>query len=514
MSPSPRATISSLPAAFIRIALVELAIFMLKLAPQASGLTQGLKAAEQALDNSAPRTALRHLEWVLLHEPWRGPDLWRMVGRTALEAGDFQAASTALLWLEDYEQIMPAEWLALGELNWQRGQFADALVSWQKAVNATTGVVEADSPGVRAAQRIVDYYRASGAYVDEVQALRQLLRMHPTRVDYFRLGLLLVIDAPEEAAAVFEEAARIDESNGSDAQIVEPASRLATGLRTALLFDEPAYVKLQCGRLLGAEGYWDFAYRAFYEAVQIRPDVAEGWAYLAEASQQISMQEGQGAADANLARRWLEQAYQLSPDNLAVNAFLGLYWLRHDGPEQAIPYLQQAAQLDAANPLWQQAIGAALAAMGDVFEAQTAYRRGVEIAPGDPDAWRVLAEFHLHYEIQLETEGLVAAQRAVMLDPENPANQDAVGLTLLLLGRRMEAAAYFQAALALNQDYAPALLHLGGLYLDGGQTAEAEALLGRAYALVGDHPELSLVAADVRRLQVWLNQGIVFSEVP
>lgn len=513
MSPAQRTTTSSLPAAIIRIALVVLAIAMLKLAPQASGLTEGLQAAEQALDDRAPRTALRHLEWVLLHEPWRGPDLWRMVGRTALEAGDIQAARTALLWLEEYEQVIPEDWLALGEANWQQGQFADALVSWQKAVNATTGDVEADSPGVRAAQRIVDYYRASGAYADEIQALRQLILLHPERADYFRLGLLLVVDAPEAAAAVFEEAVSI-ESNESDAQISEPASRLAAGLRMALLFDEPAYVKLQCGRLLGAEGYWDFAYRAFYEAVQMRPDVAEGWAYLAEASQQISMQDNQGAADTNLVRRWLEQAYRLSPENLAVNAFLGLYWLRQDGPEQAIPFLQQAAQLDAANPLWHQAIGAALAATGNVFEAQAAYRRGVEIAPGDPDAWRVLAEFHLHYEIQLETEGLVAAQRAVMLDPDNPANQDAVGLTLLLLGRRIEAAAYFQAALALNPDYAPALLHLGGLYLDGGQTAEAEALLGRAYALVGDHPELSLVAADVRRLQVWLNQGIVFPKEP
>lgn len=504
---------TSWPGILFRIFGTSMLAALLNLSPQAHALHEGLQAVQQALEDQAPRIALHRLDWTLAHEPWRGPDLWRLIGQTALEAGDAQAASEALLLLAQNGQIVPGDWQAMGDAAWQLGDYTQALSSWQRAVESTEAGVDPQTPGVLAARRIVDYYRARNEYSNEVIALRQLIRLHPTQEDQFRLGLLLTLTDPAEAGNVLKAVVEFPTENEPSLP-AESAARLSAGVRTALLFDEPAYVTLQCGRLLGAEGQWELAYEAFRQALQLRPDVGPAWAYLAEASQQLEVQNPANSADSALVRRWLDQAYQLDPDSLAVNALFGLYWLRQDVPAQAIPFLHRTASLDPTNPLWQQSLGAALAAGSDLYAAQEAYRRAVEMAPGNADTWRVLAEFHLHYEIQIEEQGLPAAQKALALDSDNPANQDTVGLALLLLGRHEEAESFFQAALALNPDFAPALLHLGGLYLDRGQKVEAETYLERSLVLLGENPATTLAAADLRRLQVWLNQGAFLVEEP
>lgn len=514
MQSTQRPQISAWPGGIFRILLVGLAVLVLNLNPHALALAENLGGFQQALDGGTPRTALVRLEWVLEHEPWRGPVLWRLVGQAALAAGDPQVASEAFLLLEQAGQALSGDWLALGDAAWQLDNPEQALLYWQRAVDAQESEVGPEHPGSQAARRIVDYYRAQHQYRAEAAALSNLVRLYPNQEDYFRLGLLLLISDPQGAADALEAAAAFMPGEESS-QPASIASRMAMAARAAAAFDEPAYVKMQCGRLLGAEGYWTLAYVAFYDAVWLRPDMAEAWAYLAEARQQILMQAEQDTGEGeNEARRWLEYAYQVAPESLAVNALFGLYWMRQDNPDQALAYFEQAKTLDPLNPLWWQTVGSALAAGGDLYNAQAAYQKAVDLDPSSADGWRALAEFHLHYEIQLKDQGLPAAQRAAALDPGNPANQDAVGLALLLLGSTAEAETYFQAALALDAAYVPALLHLGGVYLDRGDKEKAEDYLSQANELLGENPKATLSPGEIYRLQTWLNELLLASEGP
>ena len=322
---------------------------------------------------------------------------------------------------------------------------------------------------------------SSGNKDAEIDALWGWLSYHADdAAAHYRLGLLLIIHSPDEAYAELELAARVDDEYDPDFQT------LRTALNLTLLESAPTEKLTIIGRALGLVGEWELAADAFRRAAQTDPESASARAWLGEAYQHLGLD---GYPE-------LEEALDLDPNSTLVRSLRGLYWQRQEKGEQALIEFQAAAALEPENPAWQSAIGDVYAQDGDLPPALAAYQQAVDLAPEEPLYWRLLAVFCMQYTIQVEEVGLPAAQRAVILAPNDASMVDTLGWVYLTLGQMEDAERQLLHALEIAPDLASAHLHLGLLYLQKGQHEMAYEYLLQARNLAGG----SLVGQQAQQL--------------
>ena len=136
------------------------------------------------------------------------------------------------------------------------------------------------------------------------------------------------------------------------------------------------------------------------------------------------------------------------------------------------------------------------AQQGELEKAIEFYQRKIALTPYDAAAYQALAEFCIRYNYSLNEIGLAAARQAVMLAPRSPGTLDTLGQILYRLGDRLNAERFFRRAIEADASYPPALLHLGIIYLEKGDTAQALTHLRRANELAPGTP----TAEHARRL--------------
>jgi Flp pilus assembly protein TadD len=247
---------------------------------------------------------------------------------------------------------------------------------------------------------------------------------------------------------------------------------LRSALNTALISDDNAYQLLVSGRALGASGNWNLATEAFRNAIAIRADYAEAWAWLGEAKQQ----QGQdGSVE-------IERAIGLNPDSAMVESLYGLYLQRQKQPKQALAAIMKAAALEPSNPGWQMALGEAYEVTGDLVSALKYYQNATNLSPDDVTFWRALAEFSLRNNLDLVGTGLPAARRLVELASNDWQSDDIAGQILLETDNLVGAEALLKKAIELDPSQAAPFLHLGLLYMQTGDRAAALASLHQAKA--------------------------------
>jgi tetratricopeptide (TPR) repeat protein len=226
---------------------------------------------------------------------------------------------------------------------------------------------------------------------------------------------------------------------------------------------DPALKSLAIGRILGALDEWELAAEVFGQAVQADVNLAEGWAFLGEAKQQLG-QEG---------RVEIELALKLKPQSTLVLAVQALYWQRQGRPELALVALSRAAELEPANPAWQAALGNSAALMTDLPLALEYFRAAVRLEPNNPLYWRALGDFCVRYDIHLEDAGLPAARQAYLLAPDDPKTLDLLGAVYMGLEDLDSAERFFQRAVQAAPALVSAQLHLGQLYIQKGNNDKA-----------------------------------------
>ena len=166
-----------------------------------------------------------------------------------------------------------------------------------------------------------------------------------------------------------------------------------------------------------------------------------------------------------------------------IHSLLGLYWQRQENAEEALHEYQSAVALEPENPNWQSALGEAYARSGDLPPALAAFINATNLAPGDPLYLHLLAIFSVHNAVQMEAIGLPAAQRAVILSPENAVFVDTLGWVYFNLEQDYDAEKQFLHALELDQNLDSAHLHLGVFYLKHNHRELARQSLLRARTL-------------------------------
>src|SRR5436190_318371 len=126
------------------------------------------------------------------------------------------------------------------------------------------------------------------------------------------------------------------------------------------------------------------------------------------------------------------------------------------------------------------ASAAAGLAAGGVNDAQAvaAFRKAVQLAPGDPDYPYILGEALLR--VGRDAEAANAFQEAIALDLTNPHYHRAKGIALWKLGRCEAAAEAFREALRLQPGDAVASNGFGAALLGAGQARRAVDVLRQA----------------------------------
>ena len=395
--------------------------------------------------------------------PWL-PALWEKAGKAYLNGKDYKHAETAYELADQRKALSPNGTMGWGDSEFALGNAGGALALWKQLTD------KAVNPSLLL-PRIAHAYRDLRLYSDEMQAWQKYLAYQPgDAAAHYRLGLLLATTAPAEALPELMQAVRID------AALDPSVESLRSALNSATISDDRAYELLVSGRALGALGYWNLAAEAFRNAIAVRADYAEAWAWLGEAKQQ------QGQDGSNEVKR----ALAFNPNSAMVESLYGLTLQRQKQPMQALAAIQKAAALEPGNPGWQMALGEAYEETGDLVKALEYYQNATQLAPNEPTFWRALAEFSLRNNLDLAGIGLPAARRLVELDNTDWQSDDIAGQILLETDDLVGAEVLLRKAIALDPTQAAPFLHLGLLYMQTGDRTAALANLNQAKAFDPD----------------------------
>jgi len=122
---------------------------------------------------------------------------------------------------------------------------------------------------------------------------------------------------------------------------------------------------------------------------------------------------------------------------------------------------------------------------GDLDDAETLYRRILEVAPSHPDAMHFLGVL-LHHRGQSD-QAIDLIRRSIELDPDQPDRYNNLGNVLVECRRLAEATEAYQQAIALRPDHADAWNNLGALYRAQGRFDEAGTAYQKAIELDPGH---------------------------
>lgn len=437
------------PSIYLRVILISFFIAFLGLGPRPHAVSKLLISAKQSIDNEDWLTASQNLAGAAQYYPWRY-DFNLEAGRFALEAGDPSAAIQYLERPGTVSHLTIDDLIVLGDAYNQSGAPFMAEAIWKRATEL------GDSS--QAYERLADLYLQRKDYPAAVDNLQKLLFLNPSNTHlYYQIGSLYAAIDPVKALPFLTQAVETDPTNASQAQA------LYDKIRTAELFDEPAYTFLISGRQLANWGQWDLAVEAFQHAAAIQPIYAEAWAFLGEARQQMAIQDTGSVTDVGYPE--LVHALKLDANSILANTFMGLYWERQEDYSQAQIYLERAIASSPNDPFLYSELGNILAKAGDLPSAQSAYETAIRLTPRDPLFYRLLAEFALQYQIQIRELALPAARQAINLDPNDASSLDVMAQVMIMLRDYHSAERFSLNALQADPGFASAYLHLGITYI-------------------------------------------------
>ena len=465
---------------YLRILLVSIFIALLGLTPTPHAAGTLLDNAYQSIAAGDLQDAAKNLAGAASYFPWRD-DLNLEAAHNAFQAGDPKSTIEYLERPGTISQLTTDDLIMLGDAYNQSDNSAIAEAIWKHVTELGDSIV--------ANQRLVDLYLQQKDYASAASYSQKLLFLDPSNVHlYYQIGLLYVVTDPVKALPFLAQAVETDPANASDAQVLHDK------IRTANLFDEPAYTYLIIGRQLANFGDWEFASVAFKRAVSLRPGYADAWALLSEAHQQITLQETGLASNVGLPE--LELALQLDGNSILANTLMGLYWERQEDYSQAQQYLEHAIAFSPDDPYLYAELANILSKAGDLPAAQSAYESAIRLTPQDPLFYRQLAEFAMENQIQIRELALPAARQAILLNPRDASSLDVMAQVMLMLQDYHSAERFSLSALQSDPEFSPAYLHLGTAYIYMGESILARQWLGLAETVNPD----SWVAAQAKRL--------------
>jgi tetratricopeptide (TPR) repeat protein len=156
------------------------------------------------------------------------------------------------------------------------------------------------------------------------------------------------------------------------------------------------------------------------------------------------------------------KALDLDPKDWKTNMNLGLVYMVLGDKDASLKYARRAAALNPDSAIVNANLGVALEAVNLQSEATAAYRRSLE-----QDPKRIATYLNLASNLigqRRANEAIEVMERAIQQE-QSAATHTRYGEALAAAGQADKAVAQYQAALALNANYTPALNALGDAYI-------------------------------------------------
>ncbi|MBD3299028.1 MAG: tetratricopeptide repeat protein [candidate division Zixibacteria bacterium] len=311
------------------------------------------------------------------------------------------------------------------------GEHDAALEVYQHARN-----LDPDDLSVR--KRLISHY----LYVDQpdsaIAEIRRLLEITADVQEETRLGVLLFgTERYDEAEEVFQ---RLQERGES-------------------------YISLYyLGRLMQTREDFDSAKSYYWDAVAVDDTITDGWIALMSALiAQDSVDRAVEVAD---------EAIDRTNQPIPFWYYLGASAARRQSYDSAITYLQQAHSFDSTDSRVEFALASALERSGRFAQSALMFSRLIRREPHHAPALNYLGYMYADSGIHLD-ESLELIERALAVDPDNPAFLDSYAWILYRLGRLEEAEEHMRKAIE-RADSDPVMFeHLGDILAAQGKDDEA-----------------------------------------
>ena len=392
-------------------------------------------------------------------EPWR-EDLMPVIGRALFNAQDFPGASE---WFANAEEN--------GDLNFENEfLFAEALKN-------------CGEPG-RVGGMLERLGKRNDLEADEILKIAGLLRSIEEReialvvLETWQAGqqeispgvqlqivYLRSILSPDSALTAILSAGR------EDPELMARFNPLVDELTTPRLTESERWYAI--GTFLFNQQEWELSEFAFQNALKGPHQDSEALAML---GQTRLMQGEEGYAD-------LVRAIHMNSSSRLARYFLALYWRERGQTAVAGKYLSSLAAEEPQEPLWQIELGKTAFSEGDTNAALAHFIAATRNSPENLPGWQALAEFTIANGIDLNGIAEEAAQRALLMDPNDPISNDLMGWLLLGRGDADNALKFLRQSIAANPDSARTRLHLAQALRGIGDLAGARDELQRAAAL-------------------------------
>lgn len=445
----------------LRIFLPLLVLWGLNLRPMPTGVKSALMEARQDASHGLNHLAAVALEKVATAQPWNA-SYWETIGQYELAANELDSAQKALMAADANGRLSMTGRETLGEVLQRNGELLQAINVWN-------ALIESGNASSEVYVRMADAWHSLGNAGQEEIVLRRWSTLEPgNSKPLYRLAVLLAVNNPSGSLSFMEQAASLNAYYQTDLKILRKGAALRT------LSDDMGYQLTVMGRSLGDLGEWKQAKVAFEKAVEANPGYAEAWAFLGEAKNQTGMD----------GKMELEKALSLNPHSVLALALLAFREGRDANFNAAIAHMKTATELEPTRAAWWIELGSLTAGKGDLQAAQPYFQKAVNVEPSNWAAWQALAQFSLHYHVDVRNVGLPAARKFIELAPTNETavSLDLMGSVLFYLGDTVSAKRYYLWAIENQPEYASVHLHLGQLYLQEKNYA-AQQELSKASAL-------------------------------
>ncbi len=440
--------------------MAAIALILLRPGPIPAAIHLAAQTATQALQGGSPASAVEPLQTLDTLMPAQ-PGIRRLLIQTALAGGDADLASITLRSSGSLD-LSTADLACLQlQVDLKLGREQDAF----RALQSTDRICpEASAVGLEQARSLLlaGNRDQAAAWVEQLTLKGSL---DPAAL--LQAGVIQAVLVPAGAAAALRAA---DERLPGGSAL---AQDLLRDLREVPPGADPAMSFARLGQTLARHGEWPEASVAFEASLRIRPGDANVLTYLGLARDNAG---GDGLSA-------LQEAVKLVPWSALAHASLAQHDRLHGQFEAARGELELAATLDPGNPAIAAELGATYAELGQLPSAAATYRQATSLAPNDAGFWRLLAQFSLDHEFDVESTGLPAARNALALAPSDPAACDLLGYAYFLLGDLVMADRFLQRSVQMDPLAATTQFHLGLLRLGEGQPQRARAALGLAAEL-------------------------------
>ena len=378
-------------------------------------------------------------------------------GLKALNADDLAAAEAAFAQAVKMDQALPSAYIGLAEVAGRQNKVTQVEVWLQKALAA--------DPASAYTQIVWGHYQFQRRQFGKAESIyKKAIELDAGAVEahvYLAENYLRGLKKPVLAEAAYRAALALDVSH----------LRATLGLAAALAVQQK----------------FDEAVTAYEQAAKLAPNDPEPPHLLAR------LQASRGRFD--LAQAALQRCLTIAPDYLPAHVDRGDLYLGQSELDKAAAAYRLGAQASRRPAIAYFKLGAVLEGQQHWVEAEQAYLAAVKDDPLMYAAYNNLAFMAAVRKDRLD-EALGWAKKAAELAPQATALLDTLGWVHYARGELGSASRAIEKAVATNPKKASFRYHLGVVYADQGKKKEAVAMLQQALALDSNFYK----AEDARRL--------------